>query len=390
LIALLDTRPDAHAIPVDWDSVESWLSLRLPTDYKELASTYGPLDIGDYIWVQTPCHQDGQYPYDYADWLRETHRQCRIASRDAPPFAPPLFHPAAGGLLAWGYTRGATYLFWDTGASPDPDQWPVVAFNQEAAYRRAIPWQRFDMPMLEMLTTAVQAGIPLPRRTTEPLPAKARRSAWLFDPVPWTPPPPTLAVVPEAQRRFALTEGGGLQTLSILVPPPDTPYLGDGTWGRLFDDLGTSLPAEFVALMNLYGAGTWKYWLTTFIPLRQGERTFAGHAKEVLDGYRWLQAEHPHDFALPTWPEPSGFLPFADSLEGDVLGWLTEGAPDTWPLLVFPRHADQGPPLEGGLIGILLEWARGNVEEPGLVGLDPDDDPLDFAYFQPSNPDSPW
>ncbi len=285
-IALLDAAPDAAPIPVDWNVVESWLGLRLPTDYKELVSRYGPLDIGDFIWLQTPCHQDGQYAYDYATWLSQTHRMCRIASRDNPPFEPPAFHPAPGGLLAWAYTRGQSYLFWDTDASSDADQWPVVAFNEEAADGRAVSWQRFDMSMLEVLATAIQRGISLPKRTG-PLPAKARRSAWLFDPVPWTPPPPGPAVVPE--RRAALTDGGGLETLRLLVPPPDAPFLGGGTWERLYEDLGTSLPAEYVALMNLYGAGTWRSWWTTFIPLRQGERTFAGQVKEVLDGYRYLQ-----------------------------------------------------------------------------------------------------
>ena len=229
-------------MPVDWDEVEAWLGLRLPGDYKELVARCGPLLIGEFIWVQTPCRQAGEYQYDYATWLRDTHRHCRIASRDAPPFEPPAFHPAPGGLLAWGWTRNVVYLFWDTAASPDPDRWPVVAFEQDAVYAGITPWQRYEIPMVDMLAAAIRTGLSLPRagKSLGPLPATARRTASLTEPVAWTPPSPAPEVVPDAIRRAALVEGNG----------------------------------------------------------------------------------------------SAGLLPFANSIEGDVFGWLTVGEPDVWPVVV--------------------------------------------------------
>ena len=41
--------------------------------------------------------------------------------------------------------------------------------------------------------------------------------------------------------------------MSLLVPPPEVPYLGGGTWEGLFEELGTRLPDEYVALMDRYG-----------------------------------------------------------------------------------------------------------------------------------------
>jgi hypothetical protein len=382
-------RPSAVPVPVDWAAVESWLGLRLPGDYKSVVAAYGPLDIGEFIWLHTPCIQEGHF--DYATWLRDTHRHCRMSSREAPPYEPPAFHPAPGGLLAWGMTRSASYLFWDTGVSENPDRWPVVVFHQDAVYRGVNPWRSYEMPLLDTLSVAVRTGLPLPGGgRIGPLPATARRTAFLTDAVRWAPPVPRPEVVPVAQRRAALTEGTGLEALSLLVPPPEVPYLGGGTWEKLFEELGTRLPAEYMALMDRYGAGCWSKWLNFVTPLRTNGRGFAYHAAEVLDGYRSLRAGFPEYHPLPVWPEPGGFLPFASSIDGDQLGWLTEGDPDSWPLIISPRHADQGPPLPGNLTDTLLEWLRGRFASEGIPGLDKLDDPLEFIDFEPWDDEAYW
>ena len=83
------------------------------------------------------------------------------------------------------------------------------------------------------------------------------------------------------------------------------------------------------------------------------------------------------------WPEPGGFLPFADSTDGDYLGRFTDGPPEAWRLAVEPRHEASVAQLPHGLVTILLEWTRGSISYPGLPALDPRDDPLDFARFRP-------
>jgi hypothetical protein len=54
-------------------------------------------------------------------------------------------------------------------------------------------------------------------------------------------------------------------------------------------------------------------------------------------------------------------------------------------LIVFPRHADQGPPLPANLTDTLLEWLRGRFTTEGLPGDGQLDDPLKFADFMPWN-----
>jgi hypothetical protein len=373
-------------VPIDWTSAESWLGLRLPSDYKELASLAGPLDVGEFIWLHVPCAQAGRYAWDYGRWLRQVHRRCRIESRRVPPYEPPAFHPTPGGLLAWGDTRASDVLFWDTGSSDDPDRWRTVIFQTNAALAGVNPWQPCDMSMLELLERATSTGLALPISDGFwPRPATARRTAFLTDAGPWVPPEPGRET---PEQRAALTEGSGLQALRTLVPPPDRPYLGGGTWQRLSRTLGVALPTEYVDLMDTYGAGTWSNWLRFYPPLRFRSPSFANQVESVLDAYRGLREEFPEYHPLATWPEPDGFLPFADTIDGDCLGWLVDGAPDGWPLIVWPRHADQGPPLPGSLISTLLDWLRGRLDADGFFTYDEADDPLDFITFEPWGDDT--
>jgi hypothetical protein len=107
------------------------------------------------------------------------------------------------------------------------------------------PWHDTGPPLVDMLSAAIHSGLRLAgNRRLGPLPATARRTAFLLDAGRWTPPEPRPPIEPE--RRAALTEGTGLEALRLLVPPPAAPYLGDGSWERLFDELGTRLPAEYV------------------------------------------------------------------------------------------------------------------------------------------------
>ena len=373
--AVFGPPPASTAPPVDWAAVETWLGLTLPAAYKAIASEYGPLDIGEHIWLHVPCRDDDRF--EYGNWVRDTHRHCRIVSRETTAPTPPRFHPEPGGLLAWGTTRTTDHLFWDT-SGDDPDAWPVVVFQQDAANAGADPWLRYRTPLVETLVEAARTGLPLPAGDRlGPISATATRTAFLAEARRWTPPEPEAPIDP--RRRAALSEGEGLAALTALVPPPEAPRRGKDSWEELFEVLGTRLPADYVALMDRYGPGTWREWLYFPAP-RHPE--LVEHIEQTLDAYREMRAEDPEEFALPVWPEPGGFLPFATSLDGDEMGWLTEGDPDSWKLIVYPRHDEQGPPLPGGLIETLLAWTRGRFDAPGLFALDEDDDPLDFATFE--------
>lgn len=380
--------PPPGPVPVDWPAVEAWLGLRLPADYKQLADVWGPVQFGGQIMVPTPCAQTAnghdEDRFDWADWLREAHREARIDARSLPEPQRPAIHPAPGGLLAWGTTPNGDTLLWDTSVSPDPDRWTVVIRHQDRPDRQ-VPrrWEACGLTLTDYLADDCT-------RPVEPSAATLRRVWFVTRPRPWTPPPCTGPRLTGERRDFALRTGTGLAALTVLTPPPPRAFLGGGTWERLFAELGTRLPAEYVALMDRYGAGCWGDWMRFHTPLG-ADGGFRGLAEQDAEAYRGAIGGWRARDPFPVWPERGGLLTFATSLDNDKLGWLTQGPdPDAWPLVVWPRHAPQGPALPYGLVDTLLAWRRGRFEAEGLLGLDRDDDPVEFAVFEPWDGTAYW
>jgi hypothetical protein len=391
------TAPSADRPPaplaVDWPGVEAWLGTSLPSDYKQLADALGPVDFGEYLWIHTPCTQDGRF--DYGDWLRQTHRRARIQARKMSERERPIIHPEPGGLLAIGTSRGIDVLFWDTSTSADADEWTVVVNHSGSVPGSGLlDWHHYDLTLTEYLRHTVRPEWAMPSPPGPligPLHGTVARTAFLSTAEPWTPPAPVVPRLTDAERAVALETGTGLAALRLLSPPPAVPYLGDGDWDKLFDELGLRLPDEFVTLMAVYGAGCWSNWLRFLTPLRSGERRFVDHVRATTDPYREFRELYPHRYGLAVWPEPGGFLPFANSIDGDEIGWLTEGPdPNAWPLIVYPRHAQQGPALPMGLIDTLVAWQRGTFAAAGFAAIDEDDDPIEFASFEPWDDSAYW
>lgn len=165
----------------------------------------------------------------------------------------------------------------------------------------------------------------------------------------------------------------GLAALQALVPPPERPWLGERSWEWLSAELGTRLPADYVELMTSYGGGAWSDWLRLWVPLDPGELGLAERSAAVLGFERTARVTYPEYHPMPLWPEPGGYLPFGDSIDGDRIGWITSGSPDEWKLVVVPRHADQGPALSGSLSDTLLEWLSGRLRVAGLYRFDKDE-----------------
>jgi hypothetical protein len=344
---LAGTEPGSARI--DWDGVEAWLGTSLPADYRMLADRFGSLFVGEWLWVHAPVRLEGYPPFDRElGGVRAGARDaCAASGIDAP-----VFHPKRGGLLPFGSGRGGEGLFWDT-SSRSPDEWPVVVLaHAPGAYGNA-GWIRTDLPLTAFLEAVVTTGVSEAGVAVGPYPPTAERAYGGPAASYWKPPDRAARNDP---RRRALTKGSGLAALQVLVPPPAVEPVV----------VGSERPGDYRALMEVYGAGTWRGWLQVWHPEDLEPADGRGRLAGVL-GMR-----------------PDDFLPFADSIDGDVLGWVRQGPPDRWPLAWVPRHTDPGPAVPMSLTAALLRWLRG-YDDPVFAPSDPDLDLVDQATFEPSD-----
>lgn len=326
-------------VRIDWPRVEGWLGTPLPTAYREIAGRFGSLFVGDWLWIHAPVRLAGYPTFDKE--LAGVRSEARDAC-DATGLPAPTFHPKRGGLLPFGSGRGGEGLFWDT-TGADPEVWPVVVLaHARGAYGNA-GWIRTGLPLLAFLEALVTTGVSEGTHALGPLPATAERAYGGRAASYWTPPDRAARSDP---RRKGLTAGNGLKALQVLVPPPK---------GRAPTVVDEGLPPDYRALMEVYGPGTWR---------------------------GWLRVGHPDDLRVSGLRDDD-FLPFADSIDGDVLGWVREGLPDRWRLAWAPRHSDPGPAMHLTFTAALLAWLRGTPVDGVFAASDPDVDLVDQATFEP-------
>ncbi|MEU8031139.1 SMI1/KNR4 family protein [Streptomyces sp. NPDC049099] len=114
---------------VDWAAAEARLGTALPRDYKRLAELFGRGAFDGYLQFYLPGDRHSDL-VEHSEWLArwaEVH-----GNRLWEPHWP---YPAPGGLLKWADSVQADSFYWLT-EGPDPDRWPVLAYEDDGtAYR---------------------------------------------------------------------------------------------------------------------------------------------------------------------------------------------------------------------------------------------------------------
>jgi hypothetical protein len=130
-----------------------------------------------------------------------------------------------------------------------------------------------------------------------------------------------------------------ISELLKVVPPPANPVEAKNgmAWKRAQEVLGTKLPSDFRDLGLHYGSGTFCGFLSILNPL---SADFERAVTFLLSELRKRQMIYKFPYAV--FPEQPGLLTWA-SEEGNALHWLTEGAPDDWPIII---QAAEGGGLE--------------------------------------------
>ncbi len=183
--------------PIDWAAVEARLGMRLPEDYKELASAYGPGRFADYLYIFYPQARSayvdltGPMPARIRDQLHKDY----IQGSHPVPYDPQH-------LFLMGGTDNGEYLFWVTEPSEAPNSWRI-AINEARGPR----WFTFDGNLITFLTSVLTGETDVPQFPKDFLQGDvgftpSARDIWVPLAVPAAPP-----ANPDAIREWARANG---------------------------------------------------------------------------------------------------------------------------------------------------------------------------------------
>ncbi len=96
------------------------------------------------------------------------------------------------------------------------------------------------------------------------------------------------------------------------------------------EELGTRLPTDYKEFIEAYGEVSFT-----------GAQGSAGlYIQSFLDGVDFVKScgmvlSEDEMFTYPTYPATDGFLAFGTCEEENMIGWLTLGRPDEWPIVYY-------------------------------------------------------
>jgi hypothetical protein len=190
--------PPADPPAVDWPAVESTLGRRLPTDYKRLATVYGPGSFCRFLHIHHPLSGMTETA---VTTLQEQLQRDRDRNRPylSVPYAPQH-------LVVVGVTDNGDHLFWITDPETEPDNWRIAVNDRDGR-----EWFTFQGTLTEFLVSVLSGETAVPQfpegllqGTTDFTPSAPRTTT--------TPPRPA-------------------------PPLPDTNVIREWAWANGYDDL---------------------------------------------------------------------------------------------------------------------------------------------------------
>jgi hypothetical protein len=129
------------------------------------------------------------------------------------------------------------------------------------------------------------------------------------------------------------------------VPPPVRPVEpGDAVqWGEIQETLGIRLPGDYHDFGLRYGSGYFEdsgrlivtVWNPFQIDYPRAVKAACRDLRGVrhLRGVRTLPEEGNNPYGV--FPDQPGWLPWGNDIDGNFLCWLTEGEPESWPIILY-------------------------------------------------------
>ncbi|MFK0117202.1 SMI1/KNR4 family protein [Streptomyces sp. NPDC090994] len=142
--------PPSEPGNTDWDAAQGQLGVVLPTDYKDLISTYGGSNWDDYLYLLQPgCPNDN---YDLIEW--EDQQTEALEGLWEFEKKPDELADAGSRVIPWATTDNGECLYWLVRADQDPDQWTVMV-NEARGDR----WEHYSMNCTEFLVAVLEGDV---------------------------------------------------------------------------------------------------------------------------------------------------------------------------------------------------------------------------------------
>lgn len=166
-----------------------------------------------------------------------------------------------------------------------------------------------------------------------------------------------------------------LERLTRLAPPPARPPAGD--WSSVESALHRELPADYKALVDVYGSGAFCGSIELLVPAgvrkaydivayNDGRSDFAAEIWEEED-------EQPEEFSDDLGYE---LIAWAKTIDGDTLNWLahSDQSPDSWRTLLVSRDVAEAwehydAPATAVLLGLLTGDIDSGIVVPDLLSV---------------------
>ncbi|MBO8191781.1 SMI1/KNR4 family protein [Streptomyces oryzae] len=129
-----------------------------------------------------------------------------------------------------------------------------------------------------------------------------------------------------------------LPRITERVPPPVEPVNGHGDWAVVEQELGTPLPDDYKQLVETYGRGD--FWGALCLCTPFGDDNPVRLEGSLLEDFGPSRELFPEQHPYPLFPEPGGLLTWAVTENAAQLCWLTEGSPESWPVVIWSRDND--------------------------------------------------
>lgn len=137
-----------------------------------------------------------------------------------------------------------------------------------------------------------------------------------------------------------------LTELMEIMPPPLSPneVNSEAKWLEVEQECGIVFPRDYKAFIQTYGTGVIGRFLVVWNPFSDNSHVnLLSMIWETLDILKYLKNLYGDEYTHILYPEKCGLLPFADTPNGDILCWKTDGDPEQWTLVYLN---DCGPKYE--------------------------------------------